>query len=243
MGRSLESRPRVLVGTLFCGESQIQKCKDAVRAQKYVNVDQLIVSDLPSVEAHNTLWRYWNTHREEYDMIVKVDADMILTSDTTLHQLYCFIHTDDKVNAVQLPLHDYFTDDTIFGLNAFSFNVSFDVAKDDYMCDRTYRNHHEFVVGTDKRVKPLGIGATHAPNPTPQQAFHFGMYRQLKKQKYILDKVRAAWQKHGDDARKWVLIGAKCATEEMRHHTSYLDDKFQEAFKAAEKKGVEHWEV
>jgi hypothetical protein len=86
----------------------------------------------------------------------------------------------------------------------------------------------------------MGFGANHAPDPTPEQAFHFGMYRALKKQNAILDKVQAAYDKHKDEGRKWVLIGAKCANEHMRHHTSYLDEEFQKAFKAATQR---EWEV
>lgn len=236
MTSSLESRPRVLVGTLFCGESQIDACRKAVYNQKCVNIDQLIVQDLPSVEAHNTLWRFWNENRADYDMLVKVDADMVLMHDNILYNCYEFIQSNDGVNAVQLGLKDYFTDSTIYGLNCFSKNVWFNEAKDDYLCDRTYQGHERFVRGTDAMVIPLGLGAYHAPNPTPEQAFHFGMYRALKNQYRILSQVQSAYNREQDEGRKWVLIGAKCATADMRHHTSYLDEKFQKAFEEAKKK-------
>ncbi len=240
MASSLESRPRVLIGTLFCGESQIDRCRHAVREQKHVNLDQYIVEGLPSVKAHNALWDYWNDHRMEYDMIVKVDADMVLTHDEIIYNLYKFIQSHKGVNAVQIGLKDYFSGGVIYGLNCYSQAVWFNEAKDDYMCDRTYQNVNEFVLGTDDRVRYLGLGAYHAPDPTPMQAFHFGMYRQLKKQQQILNKVKIAYDKNKDEGRKWVLIGAKCAAEHMRHHTSYLDEEFKKAFEDAKKKD---WDV
>ena len=236
MATSLESRPRILIGTLFCGESQIDKCKEAVRSQKYVNIDQYIVEGFPSVQAHNELWRFWNEHRSEYDMLVKVDADMVLIDDTIIHRLYEFMWNGNGVNGVQVGLHDYFTDSVIFGVNCFSPKVWFEQAQDDYMCDRTYKNVDVFVLGNSLRVQHLGLGGEHAPDPTPQQAFHFGMYRKLKNQTRILEQMQAAYDKHKDEGRKWALIGARCASEHMRHHTSYLDEEFQKAFEEAKEK-------
>ena len=66
------------------------------------------------------------------------------------------------------------------------------------------------------------------------------MYRKLKNQKKILKQIKIAYDKHKDEGRKWALIGAACATEEMRHHTSYLDEEFQKAFEEAKKK---EWKV
>lgn len=235
MASSLESRPRILIGTLFCGESQIDKCKEAVRSQKYVNLDQFIVADMASVDAHNTLWSYWNEHRNEYDMLVKVDADMVLVDDTIIHRLYEAMRRHQG-DGIQAALHDYFTDDLIFGVNCFANTVYFEEARDDYMCDRTYKNINNFILGTDPRSKALGIGAYHAPDPTPQQAFHFGMYRAFKRQQYILDRLKAAYDKHKDEGRKWALIGARSANANMLHHTSYLDEEFQKAFEEAKAK-------
>ena len=75
--------------------------------KKFVNVDQVIVQNMPSVEAHNALWDYWNENRSKYDLLVKVDADMVLIDDTVIYRVLEAMHKNSG-DAFQLRLKDYF---------------------------------------------------------------------------------------------------------------------------------------
>ncbi len=110
---------RVFVGTLYSNENDFEKCCAMIQTQQNVIVTHRIISGLEEVVAHNALWSAWRYNQQSHDFFIKIDADTVLTSETTLFDI-CECITNFDASGLQAPLYDYFTNDTIYGLNAYS---------------------------------------------------------------------------------------------------------------------------
>ena len=219
--------PRIFVGTLTCGESEFDSCCAAIFAQTGVSVTHHVIRNQPEFEAHNMLWAAWNDNKTTHELFVKIDADTVLNRDTALFEI-SNLFKNPHVTGAQIPIHDYFTDDLINGLNAFSPRVIFKNAKHKLFADHADRGH-EIVLKRDD-VAHLAPIAWHGQNPSPRQSFHFGFHRKLKGQTEVLRKTANAWLKYGDTSREWALAGAANAKWWMIGQTHYNSRAFQKNF-------------
>lgn len=221
-------RPRIFVGTLACGEAEREECLAAVAAQTGVSVTQAVVENLPELEAHNALWDAWEAAKASQDLFVKIDADTVLARPTALAEIAA-LFSDEAVTGAQILLHDFFTEQLIPGLNAFSRAVIFRRATDRLWTDRVDGGHRLVLKGESVRhLAPIGW---HCRMPHPRQAFHFGLHRALKKQEAMIARCAEVWLVEHDEARAWALAGAMSARW-LQHHVDYGDDRFQAAFRA-----------
>lgn len=225
---------KVFVGTLYCGENDYSECCNAIARQTnnsgLIQFEHITISNLPEHEAHNLLWKEWRSRQQEYDLFVKIDADTILRHDSILEKIvYCFSE-NTRLTGLQAPLHDFFTDSNISGLNCFSSKVTFKDTNNNLYCDRVdighdvvYREHE-----LPKDLVPAGYHCFHA---SPKQAFHFGLHRALKNQSGVIDKTRKAWLDHDQDIiRGYALAGAIAARQFHNTGFNYIDRQFLEAF-------------
>jgi|GEM_PF-1553418 len=226
---STSRNPSVLVGTLASGEAELEESKAAIARQTGVTVDHVVISGLPELEAHNELFQLWNDRRSNTDLFVKVDGDTILIDDGALSRIHTLFE-DEEVTAAQIPLHDYFTDDLIVGLNCFSPAVSFRLSNDPLYCDRMQEIGHKHILRGAETASVTPIG-WHCKNPHPQQAFHFGYRRFLKGQTEIVRKVMQAWRQSEGEGRAWALAGARTAFFHPLAETSYDTHDFQTLFR------------
>lgn len=219
--------PRVFVGTLACGESEMVESAAAIAAQEGVTVTHVVIADKPELEAHNSLWEAWRARQSTHDIFVKVDADTVLNRPTALAEIAALFR-NPEVTGAQILLHDYFTDSLIAGLNAFSRAVIFREGSDRLFADRVDTNHRIVLEGEATRyLAPIGW---HCRDPHPRQAFHFGLHRQLKRQHHVIALVARAWMAARDVARGWALAGANAAGWRLRRHFDYADPVFESAF-------------
>ncbi len=226
--------PRIFVGTLECGEAEFEECRAAIQGQLGVIVTHMVISNQPELEAHNQLWSAWATHKHDHDLMVKVDADTVLSRPTALKEI-SDLFDDPAVTGAQILLHDYFTDQLIAGLNAFSPVVEFKHSKSRLYADHADSNHGVVLKGdVVSHLAPIGW---HCVAPHPRQAFHYGLHRELKKQRDVIRRCARAWLKNRDDARSWALIGAMAAGWRLRRHFDYGDKRFETAFQKFEAKG------
>lgn len=236
------SDPRVLVGTLECGEAEFELSRQRITAQAGVDVEHLVVSNLPELEAHQRLFGTWNRRRSEFDLFVKVDADTVLADEWALSRLWSLFVADRQITAVQAGLHDYFTDDMIAGLNCFSSDVSFSRPTHQIYCDRMEEIGHRRTLKPDDTLALYPI-ADHCLFPHPRQAFHYGYRRWLKGQADMIGKTADAFERldgqdPGDDGtaerggeqegggRFWALAGACAAFWEPLEEASYDSTAF-----------------
>lgn len=245
---------RVFVGTLSCGEGELEQCKAAVLGQQDVRVTHCVISDLPEREAHDSLWREWEAAREHHDLFVKVDADTVLVNPWVLARIAeTFGANSPHLTGMQLPILDYFTDGPIAGLNAFSPKVRFQRSPELH-CDRADSGHvmvlkcqsddmtHDAFTARAAAMGlwlPLGgpipiPAAKHCFSPTDAQAFHFGLHRALKGQEGVLAKVRSAYRRDLDRPRAFALAGAADAHRAPPGGQDYGSAWFKEALRNAQ---------
>ncbi|WP_227818027.1 glycosyltransferase family protein [Nitrogeniibacter aestuarii] len=219
--------PRIFVGTLACGEAELEVCCSAIASQIGVQVTHRVISDQPEFEAHNLLWAAWGHAKADHDLFVKVDADTILNGDSALERIAA-LFADRRVTGAQMLLHDYFTDRLIAGLNAFSPRVEFRQASSRLFADHADRNHDLVLKGdATAHLAPIGW---HCKFPHSRQAFHFGLHRALKKQREVISRCAEVWLQQRDEARAWALAGAMSAGWRMRNSHDYANDRFEKAF-------------
>lgn len=221
---------KIFVGTMYCGENDYAKCVDAIKSQRLVAVEQVTVSNLPEHDAHNALWKEWRSRQNNYDLFVKVDADTVLKNDMILHTIASLFLANSRLTGVQAPLHDFFTDSHINGLNCFSPKVIFRDTTDPLYCDRVDTGHDIAYREHDLPVEliPAGYHCSYASNV---QAFHFGVHRALKNQRDTLVRVKNAWLNHNHDmSRGYVLAGAYYAHVFRNGGFNYADDLFRRTY-------------
>lgn len=220
--------PQVFVGTMYCGEGNFDECNKQIARQQGVNIQRVIIANLPEKEAHNRLWQSWRgVQHNGFDMFVKVDADTVLAHDEVIQEFWSLMSSDPRITGIQAPLLDYFTDGYINGLNCFSPKVTFRDTADVLFCDRQVDVDHDLVVKSDnvsQRLRPAGY---HCYHPTEAQAFHFGLHRALKGQRQVIDLIKSAWHRHGDRNRALALIGAACAPTFHDGGFNYVDERFK----------------
>ncbi len=219
--------PRIFVGTLACGEAEFDDCCRAVAMQQGVEVTHHVIANQPEFEAHNQLWEAWDQAKSSCHLFVKVDADTVLSRPNALADISA-LFANPLVTGAQILLHDYFTNQLIAGLNAFSPVVTFHPSSRRLFADHVDRNHNVVLKG--EAVAHLAPIGWHCTNPNPRQAFHFGLHRALKKQHEVIRECAAVWLEKRDVPRSWALIGARAAGWRLSKHFDYGDDRFERAF-------------
>jgi len=171
---------RVMIGTLHCGENEFAQCVAGIRAQRAPNAAMLehrVFSGLPKKASISTLMLAFQ--RSDCDLLIKVDADMVLTSPDFVERIVRVFQADPGLDLLSVAITDFFTNGPIQGINAYRKTAAWDPNQQDALF--TDRGQ----VPPDKRrvVWPTFVrDAVHAPDPSPFHAFHFGVHRGLKTQ-------------------------------------------------------------
>lgn len=220
---------------MYSGEGDLQECIDAIQSQRDVSVKQTIISYKPEKEAHNDLWRSWRDvqYSGDFDFFIKVDADTVITDDNAFHTIGQLFEHDTNVTGIQCPLHDYYSDSFINGMNCFSPVVTFRDTDDDLYCDRVDIGHKTVLRSKDlpKVLNPVG---KHCWYSKDVHSFHFGLHRMLKNQHGTLNKVKAVWKNQNDRRRGLALLGANVAKKwDNSWGFNYGDPEFEKAFESA----------
>ena len=177
MATSNSHRPvRVLVGTLYTGENEFEQSKRSLQRQTHGNWEQVVFKHLPNKEAHDRLYRTFMDHADDFDLFVKLDADMVFRSKTSLRTLVELFEAHPELDDALLAVRDWASDSLIMGLHAYSDRAVWTPSGEELFVD-----HSPAVPG--KRLSTKGPPAPlvdHSPDPSPFQAFRFGVHRALK---------------------------------------------------------------
>lgn len=167
---------KLYIGTLDSGEREFAACVDAIQRQSYREFDHVIFSRLPNKQANDTLFRDFLAKRHQYALLVKVDADMILLRENFLAQLVERFRREPDLDLLSIAVDDWFSDRRILGLNAYRNRIDWQPDHENLFVDAKPLVAGKSAVDWDE----LAPAATHAANPSPLQAFHFGLQRGLK---------------------------------------------------------------
>lgn len=166
----------IYVGTLYTIENEFNECVESINSQSYKNFDHYVFRNLPNKEAHVTLFKSFLERAGEYDALVKVDADMVLASDSLFGNIVQKLKANDWVDVLSIAVHDFFSDQLIWGLNAYRNSVRWDFEKESLFVDRP-EVPAERCLMDDRELAPAAI---HCKNPSSCQAFYYGVHRGLK---------------------------------------------------------------
>lgn len=167
---------RVLVGTLYSKENEYSECRNSIIRQTYSNYDHIVIQDLPNKEAHVALFRSFLERSDKYDLLIKVDADMVLLSPDLFGGIVKKMNDRPDIQVLSIAVQDYFSDQLIFGLNAYRNTVRWDFSKENLFVDIPLTEHKYYLFDSND----LAPAAIHSGNPSPYHAFHYGVHRGLK---------------------------------------------------------------
>jgi glycosyltransferase involved in cell wall biosynthesis len=166
---------KVMVGTLYSGESEFNLCTASVNRQTYRNCKHIVINNLPNIEAHNTL--YETFLNSEFDILIKLDADMVLIDDEFFDKVVNLVLFSKGLAIIQIAILDFYTGRAIQGINVytklFKWNCQF---SDNVFTDRSKVKFENRMLVWNKFQRSV----IHSPNPSNFQAFHFGIHRAIK---------------------------------------------------------------
>jgi len=204
---------KVLVGTLYSGENEFDECVAAIRRQTFKNFDHVIIRDLPKREAHRKLFTTFLNKAPEYDILIKVDADMVLCTDTLFEQVARKMSRSPEFDVLGIGVQDFFTGRLINGLNSYRSSVRWNFDKETLFTDISEVAPDRYLYD-DRELAPAAI---HCKNPSMLQAFHYGVHRGLKSIAEIhstthwafLESTWVNFQKTGDARIALAVLGAE----------------------------------
>lgn len=166
---------RIFVGTLYTVENEFDDCVAAIQAQTYQDFSHIVFEGLRNKEAHEALYSTFLTKADEFDLMIKVDADMVIQDRRLFAGIVHTFETNEPLTHLQIAVHDFFADGLIWGMHAYRNAVRWQTNGEDLFLDR-------FDTG-GVRVKDseiLAPAAIHCKDPSLLQAFHYGVHRGLK---------------------------------------------------------------
>lgn len=168
--------PRFLILTLASGENERAECCRSVDAQLGVEHEHRVFEDLPKAEAHARLYRTIMAESGNFDLFLKLDGDMVLADDNALARIVSYFERVPELDHLVLGVSDWFTDSTIIGVHTFSSRVRWQPNPSGLFTDPDPVFPGQKLVIPD----PQPLVVRHACDPSPLQAFYFGVHRAMK---------------------------------------------------------------
>lgn len=172
----LGRRPRVTVGFVHVGESTVDVARERILAQEAVDVHLTEIAHLPQLEAHASLYSRLDSESETSDLLVKVDGDMVIMSQRLFAAAHAVLDAFPDVDALSIGVDDWFSRERIDGLVVWRGGVRWLGEPQDWRPDRVPTTAGR-LVRINEFVGPVVL---HAPDPTADQAFRYGLHRGLK---------------------------------------------------------------
>lgn len=164
---------KILVGTLHCGENEFAASVESLRGQTHANWDQFVLENLPNKEAHEQLYRRFMDSAEEFDLFLKLDADMILRRPDALATMAAWFAESPDLDHVKMTVRDIPSATDIWGVHICSNRARWEVG-DDLFVDPKPQIPGE---RRSLRGEPL---VSHCADLSPKQAYLLGVHRALK---------------------------------------------------------------
>lgn len=233
----LTRAPRVLIGTLYTDENEYPEMVRALRSQTFTNWEHVVLRDLENKAAHDSLYRLFMRERDNFDLFLKLDADMVFRTSSSLEELVTLFCALPEVDHLMTPVLDWYSGLLIPALHIFSNRA---VWLED-PSERLYVDPYPVVPG--KRITwenyPAPI-VVHSPNPSLRQAFLFGVHRASKIvqreqrvfrrassrfQWRLLENVWTRLEQTGDIRLAACLYGAELVFRGQLSHADYVAGK------------------
>ena len=248
-----DERPRTLVGTLYCGENEFEALKESLQAQTYSHWEHVVYKNLPNKEAHDRLYRTFMDQQDDFDLFLKLDADMVFRSSEGLRRIVDLFQETDELDHLTLAVRDWYSDSLIEGLHTFSDRAFWPERKESRFVDSSpdVPGRHLKLWGGPAPV------VDHSPDPSPFQAFRFGVHRALKvvqpgRWKLRYGQTRGQWKllqrcwrhfvSEGDHRLGLAILGADVtlAGDVRPKHYDEVQEPLQDIFQDYENVSAQH---
>lgn len=163
---------RVLVGILKSGEKEFESCIQALKQQTIKDTEYFVLENLPNKKAHDTLYQRFMDQSTSSDFFLKLDADMVFTSDDSLEKMlglfgnevaHLFVYVFDVPSSMKIPGIQMFRSDTLWEGSNDLLNVD-------------YRPR---LGGTSITLADCDF-VNHMPSPSNYQLFRYGIHKGIK---------------------------------------------------------------
>lgn len=227
---------QILVITLVTIENEFEECVASIARQTYRDYRHIILRDLESAEANRALYGTFMQRAGEFDLLIRVDADMVIENDHLFAWVVERMSARPSLEMLSIDIHDFFTDGLISGLHAYRNTVTFPL-------DDPIQPDHALVPKERTLIERsnFGYGVRHGKNPSPLQALHYGIHRGVKMHEWIRrgNARRIYWYawmirqtarnfgKRRDRRLALALLGAELglrgvfAVDHLSHHTEF----------------------
>ena len=168
---------RVLIGTLHSGESEFDQCVAELRRQSYTHWEQFVLANLPELEAHERLYARFMESAEEFDLFLKLDADMVLSAPDKLGAAVHLFEQSPSLDHAVFRVQDWMTQTPIVGIHMFRNQVRWPTRNNALFLDSPPIVQGQRRYYIRRAPSPLAL---HSPDPSLAQAFRYGLHRGLK---------------------------------------------------------------
>ena len=167
---------KFLVGTLYSHENEYEACVAALYGQTGCAWEHLVIANQPNKQAHDSLYAAFMARADEFDCFVKVDADMVLYQPDLFARIAQVFTARPQIKDLEIAVFDFFSQHLSWGLHAFRSGVRWIASSENLFVDTCPLAEFERL----RDDADLAPAAAHCPNPSPFQAFHYGVHRALK---------------------------------------------------------------
>lgn len=169
----MHNPPKLLVSTLYCGENELDQCKEMIQRQTCRNFEHKVYSFLPNKEAHDRLFRDFVSN-PEYDFLIKIDADLVLKDTDFFERVIRTFEENPKIDLLEFVVYDFF--ERVVNLSLNCYRQGFTIFDNgDVFTDRIVN------IPKERRMIVHVVSSTHCPDPGDYQSFHFGYHAQFKR--------------------------------------------------------------
>src|SRR5690242_16605287 len=115
---------KLLILTLSSGEAALPVLRQQLRAQTFQDFEHHVIAGLPNQAAHNRLYRTISERAADFDLFLKMDADMTFRSEAALADLVLAVERHPHVQHFAFRVWDCFTEEETLGVHLFRSGVS-----------------------------------------------------------------------------------------------------------------------
>ena len=115
---------RILVGTLKTIENEYQECLSALAEQTHRDFEHFVIENQPEQKAHNLLYSRFMENAADFQLFLKLDADMVIADRNLFNQIIAKFKTRQDMDLLTILVHDFFSDRLISGLHTFRNTVT-----------------------------------------------------------------------------------------------------------------------
>ena len=167
---------KILIGVLHCIEKEFDTCIESIEKQRCSQWNYFVIRDLPKADAHNALYGRFMEASNEYDLFLKLDADMVIQSPDFLQRISDHFTSNPDLEELQIPVYDHFTQRDVFGQITYRNNVTWDCSER----NKLFTDYGAQSKRKEKNIVDFRGDVHHCSDPSDFQSWHFGLHKATK---------------------------------------------------------------